>query len=361
MRRWTAVLVMAAVGALLPALTPTAFGAAVTATCADLQTKLNAANPGDVITITDAACTNRSYEMKTGVPVTLEGAPTTFTGHAPGADRILTAADVKTSVLRNMTFRNSVNDNIGGAVLMTGTSWPLLDNLVFTGNGADVGGGLFLESLTPGVPAGTVVTIRNSLFGGPATPDANTATVGGGAYVGTDVALLVQNNCVEGNQATVAAGLLVTNDLGPGVAQTVDHNVFKDNGTRGDAIVAGGLLAETDDVLELTGNTIQGNRVTTVAGGVLSFAGTAIISGNTFEGNKAGVVAGGLQHSSQSGPVTMTGNTFRANETGLVAGGALVGPGSGASEIGGNQFIDNVARCPSSSSFCEGVGVGLYV
>jgi hypothetical protein len=95
-----------------------ASGASGVFVCATLQAALNNAQPGDVLTL-DGVCTNQSFTLPTGVPITLQGDPTNgldgFDGNVDASTPILSGLDVGTTAIRSLFFRNaSLTNGSGG-------------------------------------------------------------------------------------------------------------------------------------------------------------------------------------------------------------------------------------------------------
>jgi hypothetical protein len=286
-----------------------ASAAAVSATCADLQTKLDAANNGDVITLDDLGtpCTGIYTLPAKPSPFafTLQGAGSGATFDPGSAHQILTGSAAGSNeidvTLRNLTFRNgNVFLGEGSALYLDGNVSATVDHDRFLHNTAGTNGGAVRIASTN---ASTPISITNSVFGDGTTAGANRASNGGAVHVNSGAggpSVVISNNVFDGNTAFSSAGALnLTVSTTAGGTMTVDDNVF----SRNVADTQGGAAVIQGNTATLRRNTFTGNRLLQTSGLGASGAGAWLLgygggtanltqSDNRFDANAAeGTVA----------------------------------------------------------------------
>src|SRR5436309_2738473 len=121
----TALVAMLALGVLAA---PPSSGAAISATCGNLQSKLNAANTGDVITL-HGVCTH-AYTLPNKT-ITLQGATGAGFNGGGTVGPMLSGVDVRGTVIEDLSFKQGSNSSAGGAIYISGTSAPRITGCAF--------------------------------------------------------------------------------------------------------------------------------------------------------------------------------------------------------------------------------------
>ncbi|MFO7971367.1 MAG: right-handed parallel beta-helix repeat-containing protein [Desulfobacterales bacterium] len=261
-------------------------------------------------------------------------------------------------------YRNLSESNVGGLYVGTLSGTGRITNCVFEDNSVNNTGG-------------------REYFG-----DA------GGAMFYSDGASYgdISNNTFINNTASGGSnpdgGGLMTYQLGAGSSLTLDNNLFQDN-TAG--LGGGGCILRfnnTDNLVQVTDNTFEGNVTTTGSGaGVFLYIneaeltysgnthvnniaqgeiegrgggaeinhknGEGLITGNTFTSNQAGDNGGGLSVPCETTTMTITANIFNANTAANAGGGLSYSTVSGSLTLSRNTWYDNQAS--------EGGGVYVYM
>ncbi|MGC3978091.1 MAG: right-handed parallel beta-helix repeat-containing protein [Paludibacteraceae bacterium] len=185
--------------------------------------------------------------------------PTTVNGVFSSAATLLT--------MSGMTVTGAVVNGNGGGLASTGPggSNVTLDDMVFTGNTANIGGGVYLNN-------STTLTIRNTIIRG------NTALYGGGLAFFSDGSLVMDDCTIADNVATN------TTSAGGGG--------FYFFGAARPTPPAGYVANQ----LVIRGSTFSNNRTSRVGGAihVETFAGTLRLQDSTISGNTAAVSGGGI-------------------------------------------------------------------
>ncbi len=194
-----------------------------------------------------------------------------------------------------------------GAGLITYKSNPTLQHLVFSGNQAKAGGGIYLYE-------GPGITMNDLTFNG------NAATGGGGLYCrDTQMRLaqfLFQNNETQNFSTSV--------QLGGGMAAGCDVVVLTNGQFIGNIAENAGGLSTYLGAVFLTQVTFDNNRATkhnTGAGGMVSEAGNPVLTDVTFVNNTSDGWGGGYYH--QNSPLSLTRVNFINNTNTYAFGGGL--------------------------------------
>ena len=259
----------AALAASVAVMAPNAASADTPATCSTLQSVLDSASAGDVITL-DGLCSGTTFTLP-AFAITLQGAPGTTSGFdgtgLSGATALLrgTVNDSATETISSLVFQNNTVDQApifgaGLSLMVTGLGGVTLAHDTFTGDEAAggslaYGGGLYLGDNDS--YAGTLVTpgaftITGSTFAG----DGATSTTSGGTASGGGAAVIVNSlhdlnvnpRPVTLSGDTFAANTVETATVDAGVPQ-VGAGLFVD--TDG---VGASPLTQSDDAF--TANTI---------------------------------------------------------------------------------------------------------
>lgn len=228
------------------------------------------------------------------------------------------------------TWANNNTGDSGGGVLVAGGS-PSFNNVRAWNNRALVGGGFNLQYYA-------VVTITSDYAGTNGTVYQNSATSGGGFYIGGVTATLsglriYSNTAQSGGGMYISSQRRVTlqsNDISLNVAGLAGGGIrsfnsanlqIYDNWIRWNTAnqEGGGLQADQSSGL-LRGNLVQGNVLTSTIsrGGGASFGGdvsTLTVERNLFQGNQAKWLGGGLFATSNMTAV-INANAFVTNTAG---------------------------------------------
>jgi hypothetical protein len=335
----------------------TAAAAQKTTTCANLQSTLDGAADGDVITITEATCNltapltlPATHPAPFALEVRGSGTGTTLVGTGL-AGRILTgdvtAPNVLDLTLRNLVFRDGTSPTTegGGALRLTGNVGVTLDNDRFLHNasGTNQPGGAALIRSTRG---GTTV-VRNSVFGDGSLAGSNTAGGrGGGLAVENDgTSIEVTGSYFDRNSAGFTGGGLELVAGLAGTTATLDSDVIRDN----TAVFGGGGADITGRAVTLRRNAFHTNSVApataqSVAGGGLAVSTAGVLGGsltqfdNRFDGNSI---------SQGTGP-----------NSGAMGGGESIG-GFLHIESLDDRYTSNSLPAPLGTGEAEGAGLAM--
>ncbi len=303
MRRFTVIAAAVMVVAGLTGLQQlTAHAANLPATCATLQTELNAASPGDTVTLSNGGvpCTAPLITY----PVTLPNKAITLTGavagdgfNGQGTAQLMTGSNVGATAISNLVFENGHSTSgLAGALEVSGD--VTISGCTFRGNSSNGAGAVEVQG-----NSGTT-TITNDTFGGTASGDGNSSS---GAFTG---------------------GALTINTSGDVV---ITNDTFTDNTTPGAADTPGGavFVYAGNAAITFSNNTLTGNKQTGpggTGGGASLVANTMAITGNTFSGNSLGSgqagnlgnLGGGLDllGAGSKSSVTQSHNLFENNHVG---------------------------------------------
>lgn len=150
------------------------------------------------------------------------------------------------------------------------------------------GGGIFINGNASSVSQ--PVKIAGSVIGG------NVAGYGGGGlYTTGDIALSISGSTISDNQAIKGGGIMAKTGTG-GVSQEVKvaGSLFADNSAGSDG---GGLFADLDIIVAISGSTFHGDTAGTGGGldtsGSGSIASELTVTGSNFSNNDAFIGAGG--------------------------------------------------------------------
>ena len=202
-------------------------------------------------------------------------------------------------------FRDAVLQG-AGAGLFTYKSNPTLRHLVFSGNQARVGGGMYLWE-------GPAITMTGLTFTG------NVATQGGGLYC-RNIPLTLDQFLFQNNETR---NLTAAVQLGGGMATTCNLTLTNGQFIGNTAGSAGGLSTSGGPV-SLNQVVFDGNHATegnSGAGGMVSEAGSPVLTDVTFENNTSTGWGGGYYH--QNSALTLTRVRFINNATTWAYGGGL--------------------------------------
>jgi hypothetical protein len=324
----------------------------------DLQSVLDAANPGDTIQLLSSDdCIGFAYSFAANhVPVTLDGNGATLdgTGIVPtGTLPILSGADVQGTTIKNLTFVNgSLKNGDGAAIDLTGDSHPTLNNDQFYANSdtdfVGIGGAVAIRTSTS---TGTI-TVDNSIFGSVVQPN-HSGWVGGGLAIrgsgpGTSTPpVLLSHDRFIGNTASDAGAGLDFLPAGATGVITITDSTFSQNSNRyggaGASIDFEGINPGTHPKVTLTSNTFSSNSDKT-----------------DVDASGAGL---DVFNDTGSGSLTQVGNTFTANKITKLS----VGPSTdlGAGELAAgltltsvrDRFTGNTIATTNAADAAQGAGV----
>jgi hypothetical protein len=350
--------------AVLVAATPTGAQAADTlnATCANLQTQLNAVNETDDVVVLSGVCTSQFTLPDLGtapanyIRWTLRGDPSNgedgFDGSTlPG--RMLTGNNVHFVEIRDLLFRDGTQTGNGGALSVAGESGVGLRGSRFFNNHATGRGGAVYFGFSALVGQIGGFGISGNTFGSTTSP-------------------------AEGNSADLAGGAVSVQTPGQTSNSGINTSTFANNvsGTTGGAFDYELAPAGVEN-FSLNFNTIVSNKARASGGGghiVVHDASFLGIDQNLFEGNSvepgaappaASHFGGGLfVESGESNPRlrnnTFTGNSVKtfANATGYGGGGFAVHTVDGSVLSQLETFTGN--SLPAAPAGGESEGGGIY-
>ncbi len=282
------------------------------------------------------------------------------------------------------------NDGDGGSGIGAFEGAPIVRNNEFDGNSASsMGSTIYFDSVTGGV-------IEGNLIHDNTMDDLVTFENGQGTVQLQDcVDVVVSNNTIRSNRATVGAAIALGNNFDT----VVENNTIEDNVA---TYLGGGIIAYRGDGTLIRNNVIRSNIGPTGGGGLYcdgsSGAVTIVVTGNTFELNDGGPFGGGAAFTAGCGAflyqnlftrnqaldgrgggvdianseVTLENNIFSANKAINGGGASAAGPasplfrnntinGNSASTYGGGVYFNDVSPVFENNLVTFGLsGVGLY-
>ena len=163
------------------------------------------------------------------------------------------------------------------------------------------GGGVYIES-------GSAFTMTGGTIGGTGADEANTATYGGGVYMGGGTFTMSGGAKITKNTATNGGGVYmergtftmsggsISGNSGGGVDAASGTFTMSDGSISGNTASDGGgvRLSSSYSTFNMTGGTITENEATSQGGGV-SMVGKFTMSGGSITKNKAGSFGGGVK------------------------------------------------------------------
>lgn len=345
---------------------------AVNVNCAGLQPALNNSVDGDVFTLTQM-CVG-AFILRQSTQITLQGAPGAgFNGNAIN-EPILDGADVENTIIRDLVFSGSTGAVNGGAIHLTGTSAPRIEDNRFFGNSVSgIGGAVYVQQTAP---VGPGVVIANNIFGSPAAGDRNFSGQNGGAvYVTSNEGLRVTGNTFEHNDAPNEGGALWFG-VPMGEQATISGNRFIDNQT---GSTGGAVVADLSGSVLFRNNVFRDNQVLADVsgaglGGALlvrhtsSTSGSIVQEGNLFANNEvSGGVSpypgGGGEYIVRTSPATVTSRNDRFIDNSVIShdawgGGLAIEGSSGADAV---EFLaTNLVAVANSAVGTNALGGGIY-
>ncbi|HEV1998468.1 MAG TPA: hypothetical protein VGR61_10110 [Candidatus Dormibacteraeota bacterium] len=286
----------------------TAHAANVSATCADIGTKLSTASTGDVITLGGGVLCPGPYAIKTGSAITLQGATTSDGFDGMGTNVILQGNNNGRTTIRNLIFKNGTKIAGAGAINLDGDVFATITANTFLGNSGTAGGAIFISATT----IGDGLTITNNRFGSPGLGNASTG-VGGAVRASVEGVTTISDNVFDSNTASASGGGVFAATFGAGSRLDFSRN-------------------------QLLNNSVTGNFGSVGGGAELEVAGNVTMNTNVFRNNSLAVarrrfgpanLGGGVDlHQLSSGlTLTQSHNLFVGNSVASISDGSLVGAG----------------------------------
>ena len=244
----------------------------------------------------------------------------------------------------------------GGIYAITGTI--RIKNSMIASNTASYGGGIYIGSgnavleqnnivenyATDGEGAGVYLGKSRAIMTKNTIVDNNSSSSGGGLSIENSV-LLFDKNLVSGNHSPGGSGLMVGSSV---VTMTQNHIVFNGPATI-DAQQGGGLFI-TGSKASIISNTISQNHSSGGGGLALNSGYDITLIDNVISANTAGE-GGGLYIS--GGDVVIVSNTIKANIAGFGGGAWLVGGPVGEVALERNLVSDNKADLAGGGLYLE--------
>jgi hypothetical protein len=276
----------------------------------------------------------------------------TFTLTRPGADDVSLLGDLDITDPLTITGAGSARSTIEANGTVTGDrALHVVGNLTvdlvgFTVRGGDtqpanVGGGLY-------APAIATLTIEDVVF------TANKGDEGGGIWAGGASTLNLIDSEVIGNEATN-----VVNPQGGGIgahgkvliqrSTIADNRALNGGGINHTVTLPAHTLVIIDSVI--SGNRASDDAETQGTGGGVRTNAVTVIESSSITDNTAGLDGGGLWHIGDN-TVDITDSTIESNDTGQFGGGVWLA-GTGMFTLSGSTVADNTAGN-------DGGGIGLF-
>jgi DUF971 family protein len=348
---------------LLAALAGYSAGAAQAATvsvnCApfgsdNLQTKINAASPGDVLSI-KGTCTGNFTISKN---LTLQGSPSATLNGGGGGQTVMIPSG-KTVALTNLTVTGGHAMGMGatgsGGGIFSLQATLTLTNCLVTGNTADGAGG--------GIVSGTMGMTQAGSLTLHSTSVTNNVAVNGGAggilnHNGTAV---IVDSQISGNTAPGGGGIANGNGNGGGGGgtMTITDSTISSNVANGGPTGGAGGIANGGS-LTLSGSLVSRNQAVGGTGGGIFNHGTATITGSQISSNYAPDdslgdqgAGGGIANLgfsvAGSGDLTISNSLITMNQAGAGGGIATGDAGGDASTtVTGTTISLNSVKGPQS-------------
>ena len=333
----------------------------------DLNTALNAANQGSVVSLTSDE-TATSFQA-TGIDIlTINSTSNTiwkiqngFSSNKGGALNFGPDSTANTLNLTNIEFFNNTSSDDGGAVHSSNNLTTTMQNVSFIDNKSDAsGGGLYVIGTlnadmqnvsfinnTVDINGGAIRTSGSATITGNNILFQNNQSLNGGAIRPSNFINIASSNTTFDNNAANRGGAIYVDSSGTGYISNLsgENMVFSNNKSdeRGGAIfhtVENGQLNLLSDNMIFTNNTAGGGP----GGGAIHKAETGNqlnIDGSNiqFLGNRANSSNGGAI-SGQNGIINVNGNqTIFQNNTAGINGGAIYATGNETININGNDTV----------------------
>ncbi len=299
-----------------------------------IQSAINAAVSGDVVSVAPGVYNESLYIRKSNVKVT--GAGAAVCSIAPSSGRVVGIDHCTNNcVLEGFTITGGNEANGGGIAVYWDDGSTAVKNCTITGNVAsNRGGGLYAERSSITLEGNTICN--------------NSAPYGGGVYLWGSSAK-VTGNVIKNNAATSGGGIYHWF-----CGSTMSHNVVTGNSATGDG--GGVCIANSGPIY--TENVISSNTADGAGGGLTmqSGGGGARIYDNVIIDNNSGTYGGGFKIVAHGAHVinnTLSGNYATVNGGGCY----LINNGS---RLEGNHFFDNEAGASGGGIYavnCPGVSL----
>lgn len=357
----------------------------VVATCDNLQASLTASSEGDVIIIPSGSVCVGHYDLPSHAITLMGELPAGATFDGEGEHQILAGHDVGGLVIRNLTFKNGLSSEDGGAIHISGSSAPVISGCTFINNEADddggavaffvedgmiehstflgntgsSGGAVFMRSvLWTDAGDGGDLTLRDNVFGSAGADRNSAAGEGGGAYLSTFGQAVVTGNRFDSNSAHGGGGIFVRAPAGVFTANTLSSNSAA--GPGGGAFIESRSFDFNDDppaTFTLDANIIKNNTSLdqTICdeelcrggggGGLYLYQLVAEGTNNTVSGNSAPSGGGIFIDRAR---LKLTGSTVSSNVAALRGGGI---------RANGDLLLTNSTISSNSAD----VGGGIYI
>lgn len=230
-------------------------------------------------------------------------------------------------VLKNVAFNDNTAELVGGGMtnLSSGSGSVTLEDVTFSGNSGNRGGGLSIQDFSS-------VTMTNVTF-----VDNSASTDGGGMYIHYVTATLT-NLTFSGNSAGGSGGGMVNSPKSTG-SGTITNITFSGNSA---GAGGGGMVHKGNGMVTLTNASFTDNYAPNGGGLNISQLNTALmftLTDVTFSGNEA-TFGGGMYITEKNTPA-LNEVTFSGNEASN--GGGMYIIGQGAPTLNDVTFSDNVA------------------
>jgi predicted outer membrane repeat protein len=168
----------------------------------------------------------------------------------------------------------NAGDQQGGGIFVNPHGTLNVTDSTFSGNSANVGGGIS--------DLGGTLNVTKCTFSG---NSAQNGVVGGGAIFGGGL-LSVTKSTFSGNNSVVGGGITIGGDA------SVTKSTFSGNS----AVLGGGIYLDASDKANVTNSTFSGNSATEAGGGIYKKvqSGSLTVTNSTFSGNTASNFGGAL-------------------------------------------------------------------
>jgi parallel beta-helix repeat protein len=218
----------------------------------------------------------------------------------------------------------AAGDGTGGGIYANQMQWAGGNTIV--GNTATRGGGFYLGS-------GTGITLRDNTITGNHATGGPASTNGGGGIATVNRDALIDGNTITGNTAAYFGGGI----LAAGGAYRIEGNTVRQNASE-----FGGGIFLVSSAGSVNGNLVLSNTANTRGGGINVWTNvTATLDANQVLGNMAVTgQGGGMVVKANASPVTVTNHMIARNGANVAAGGIFLDAAS-VVRLTNNTIVDN--------------------
>lgn len=293
---------------------------AETSTFSDLQSQINNAKVGSVVTLDKNYTASKDSKITVNKDLTIDGKGHTLDGK--NGENSIIYSNTGTITLKNLILINgqSVYERIGGAIYISGSAKFTIINCTFKDNNADHYGGAIVNGVKD-----NALTIIDSKFIN------NKVSTNNGGAIYSKGQLIVHNSHFEGNSANSGGAICceVSSDI-------INSTFISNSANSGVFSKYGGAIYSKNDLYIENCNFTSNNAN---QGGAVYVSKDLLVKKSSFDKNTAG--EGGALYVEGSYTI-IEGSTFKNNRAQSSHGGAI--NANKWTHIGNSTFITNTAE-----------------